>query len=86
MTTLDLNGRTVSVQSPDDTPLLWAIRDEFAANGMDRSTGSAMRLLPVRPDHAGGFSPEGLSESDRRRHQRSDGRQSVSLHDLRAHP
>jgi len=105
--TFDLNGRAVSVRSPDDTPLLWVIRDEFgltgtkfgcgigmcgactvhvegratrscitavrtrsqwassAANGMDRSAGSAMWLLPVRPDHAGGRSPEGLSESDR---------------------
>lgn len=29
MTTFDLNGRTVSVHSTDDTPLLWTIRDEF---------------------------------------------------------
>ena len=33
MTTLDLNGRTLSVQSPDDTPLLWVIRDEFGLTG-----------------------------------------------------
>jgi isoquinoline 1-oxidoreductase subunit alpha len=33
MTTLDLNGRTVSVRSPDDTPLLWVIRDEFGLTG-----------------------------------------------------
>ena len=119
MTTLDLNGRTVSVQSPDDTPLLWVIRDEVgltgtkfgcgigmcgvctvhvkgratrscvtnvgavagakittiegsgsegpasAANSLDRVAGSAMRLLPVGSDHAGGFPAEGLSRSDR---------------------
>ena len=29
MTTFDINGQTVSVHSPDDTPLLWAIRDEL---------------------------------------------------------
>jgi isoquinoline 1-oxidoreductase subunit alpha len=33
MTTLQLNGRTVSVTSPDDTPLLWVIRDEFGLTG-----------------------------------------------------
>jgi isoquinoline 1-oxidoreductase alpha subunit len=33
MTTLDINGRTVSVRSPDDTPLLWAIRDEIGLKG-----------------------------------------------------
>src|SRR6266851_6687320 len=33
MTTFDLNGRTVSVRSPEDTPLLWAIRDEIGLTG-----------------------------------------------------
>src|SRR5258708_10002235 len=33
MITLDLNGRTVSLRSPDDTPLLWAIRDEVGLTG-----------------------------------------------------
>ena len=33
MTTFDLNGRTVSVRSPDDTPLLWVIRDELGLTG-----------------------------------------------------
>jgi len=33
MTTFDLNGRAVSVHSPDDTPLLWAIRDELGLTG-----------------------------------------------------
>src|SRR5216684_6651809 len=33
MTTFDLNGRTVSVRSPDDAPLLWVIRDEFGLTG-----------------------------------------------------
>jgi isoquinoline 1-oxidoreductase alpha subunit len=31
--TFDLNGRTVSVRSADDTPLLWAIRDEIGLTG-----------------------------------------------------
>jgi isoquinoline 1-oxidoreductase alpha subunit len=33
MTTFDLNGRTVSVRSADDTPLLWTIRDEIGLTG-----------------------------------------------------
>ena len=33
MTTFDLNGRTVLVRSPVDTPLLWAIRDELGLTG-----------------------------------------------------
>src|SRR5580698_203209 len=33
MTTFELNGRTVSVHSPDDAPLLWVIRDEIGLTG-----------------------------------------------------
>jgi isoquinoline 1-oxidoreductase alpha subunit len=33
MTTFRLNGREVSVQAPEDTPLLWAIRDEIGLTG-----------------------------------------------------
>jgi isoquinoline 1-oxidoreductase alpha subunit len=33
MTTFRLNGRQVSVQAPDDAPLLWAIRDEIGLTG-----------------------------------------------------
>lgn len=33
MTTFNLNGRTVSVESPDDAPLLWVIRDELCLTG-----------------------------------------------------
>jgi isoquinoline 1-oxidoreductase subunit alpha len=33
MTKFELNGRPVSVQSPDDTPLLWVIRDELGSKG-----------------------------------------------------
>ena len=42
MTTLDLNGRTLSVQSPDDTPLLWVIRDEFGLTGSKFGCGIGM--------------------------------------------
>jgi isoquinoline 1-oxidoreductase alpha subunit len=31
--TIQLNGRAVSVDSPDDTPLLWVIRDEVGLKG-----------------------------------------------------
>jgi isoquinoline 1-oxidoreductase alpha subunit len=33
MTTFRLNGREVSVQAPEDTPLLWTIRDELGLTG-----------------------------------------------------
>lgn len=33
MTTFTLNGRSVSVRSPDDAPLLWVIRDELGLTG-----------------------------------------------------
>jgi isoquinoline 1-oxidoreductase alpha subunit len=33
MTTFELNGRSVSVHSPDDKPLLWVIRDEIGLAG-----------------------------------------------------
>jgi isoquinoline 1-oxidoreductase subunit alpha len=42
MTTLDLNGHTVSVRSPDDTPLLWVIRDEFGLTGSKFGCGIGM--------------------------------------------
>ena len=41
MTTIQLNGRTVSVHSPDDTPLLWVIRDEFGLTGTKFGCGIA---------------------------------------------
>jgi isoquinoline 1-oxidoreductase alpha subunit len=33
MTTFRLNGREVTVRTPDDAPLLWAIRDELGLTG-----------------------------------------------------
>jgi isoquinoline 1-oxidoreductase alpha subunit len=33
MTTFHVNGRTISVRSPEDTPLLWVIRDELGLTG-----------------------------------------------------
>ena len=108
MPNLNINGRNMSVEAANDTPLLWVIREQLqmtgtkfgcgaglcgactvhvngeavrscqtsvsdavgkkittieglsrqgrssAAEGLDRRAGAAMRLLPVRPDHAGG--------------------------------
>src|SRR5882724_6032351 len=45
-----------------------------------------MRLLPVRPDHAGGFAAVKEFQPDQRRSCRAYGRQSVPLHDLFPHP
>ena len=109
MPVLTVNGRPESVDAPNDTPLLWIIREQlqmtgtkfgcgaglaapapstwtaspFAparrssarvvgkkittieglsahsdhplAEGLGRRAGAAVRLLPVRPDHAGGL-------------------------------
>jgi isoquinoline 1-oxidoreductase alpha subunit len=33
MITFTLNGRMVTARSPDDSPLLWVIRDEFGLTG-----------------------------------------------------
>jgi hypothetical protein len=47
MTTFELNGRTISVHSPDDTPLLWVIRDEIGLTGTKFGCGSVF-AAPAR--------------------------------------
>jgi len=42
MTTFDLNGRTVSIHSADDTPLLWVIRDELSLTGTNSVAESGL--------------------------------------------
>jgi len=42
MTTFVLNGRTVSVDSPDETQLLWVIRDEIGLTGTKFGCGIGM--------------------------------------------
>ena len=39
MTSFRLNGRAVTVQAADDTPLLWAIRDEIGLTGTKYGCG-----------------------------------------------
>jgi isoquinoline 1-oxidoreductase alpha subunit len=41
MTTLDLNGRTVKVAEPADTPLLWVLRDHLRLTGTKYGCGIA---------------------------------------------
>lgn len=41
MITFKLNGKSVSSDMPDDTPLLWVIRDEFDLKGTKYSCGIA---------------------------------------------
>jgi len=41
MTTFQLNGRSVSVTSPDDAPLLWVLRDEVGLKGSKFGCGIA---------------------------------------------
>ncbi len=42
MTTLDINGKAVSLEVPADTPLLWALRDELGLNGTKFGCGMAL--------------------------------------------
>ena len=41
MTTFKLNGREVTTKGPDDTPLLWTIRDEIGLTGTKFGCGIA---------------------------------------------
>ena len=41
MTAFQLNGRAVTANSPDDTPLLWVIRDEIGLKGTKFGCGIA---------------------------------------------
>lgn len=42
MTTFNLNGRSVSAQSPEEVPLLWVIRDELGLKGTKFGCGIGM--------------------------------------------
>src|SRR5450755_1543170 len=53
---------------------------------MDRRAGPAMRLLSIRTDHAGGCLALEELQSDQGRSGGANGRQSLPLHDLFAHP
>src|SRR3984893_13664127 len=55
------------------------------AESLDRRAGAAMRLLPVRPDHAGSLSASEEHQPDQGRGGRAHGRQSLPLHDLFTH-
>ncbi|HYR25936.1 MAG TPA: 2Fe-2S iron-sulfur cluster-binding protein, partial [Aquabacterium sp.] len=42
MTTLHINGRPQQVSLPDETPLLWALRDELGQTGTKFGCGMAL--------------------------------------------
>jgi isoquinoline 1-oxidoreductase alpha subunit len=42
MTTLNINGKTHQVDLPDDTPLLWALRDHLGMTGTKFGCGMAL--------------------------------------------
>jgi isoquinoline 1-oxidoreductase alpha subunit len=42
MTKLNINGKTVSVDAAEDTPLLWVLRDELGMTGTKYGCGMAL--------------------------------------------
>ncbi|MBL0919673.1 MAG: (2Fe-2S)-binding protein [Hydrogenophaga sp.] len=42
MTQIQINGRAVEVRSPQETPLLWVLRDELAMTGTKFGCGMAL--------------------------------------------
>ena len=42
MTSVTVNGRRYNVNLPDDTPLLWALRDELGLTGTKYGCGMAL--------------------------------------------
>ena len=42
MTSLDINGKRYNVDLPDDTPLLWTLRDELGMTGTKFGCGMAL--------------------------------------------
>jgi isoquinoline 1-oxidoreductase alpha subunit len=42
MTTLDINGRRYEIDLPDDTPLLWVLRDEIGLTGTKFGCGMSL--------------------------------------------
>ena len=42
MTSLDINGKTVEIDVPTDTPLLWVLRDELGLTGTKFGCGMAL--------------------------------------------
>jgi isoquinoline 1-oxidoreductase subunit alpha len=42
MTELEINGKTVSVDAPSDTPLLWVLRDHLGMTGTKFGCGAAL--------------------------------------------
>jgi aerobic-type carbon monoxide dehydrogenase small subunit (CoxS/CutS family) len=46
MTTLSINGKTVTVNAEPDTPLLWVLRGELKLVGTKFGCGKAQRSTP----------------------------------------
>src|SRR5512147_1513967 len=42
MTSLDINGKRYNVDLPDDTPLLWVLRDQLGLTGTKFGCGMAL--------------------------------------------
>ena len=57
MTTLELNGQTVTVDASPDTPLLWVLRDHLGMTGTKFGCGVTLcRACTVHVDGAATFS------------------------------
>ena len=57
MTTFELNGRTITVDAPPETPLLWVLRDYLGMTGTKFGCGVTLcRACTVHLDGAATFS------------------------------
>jgi len=48
MTTLNINGRNMSVEAAGDTPLLWAIREQLQMTGTKFGCGAGLLRAPAQ--------------------------------------
>ena len=70
MTTLQINGKSMTVDAPDDTPLLWVLRDHLGLTGT--KFGCGMALCGACTVHLDGARRALLPDADLRRRRQED--------------